>query len=184
MAAYQGCKNPFRIAAAVSASIFNLKFLPCAGVNLFYSIGFLLRMQAGICLFRNCRGEATFLGMAPFMYFLTIRLILGIAVYGLTLYYARKLVAPDRLLYIKRLQLSNWEFGFVLLGVAGLVNNIVGGIVINFVSINFPSSILHFDQTQLLIGFWITWLIAFIILIGAMFCMNELLYRREDKLSS
>jgi hypothetical protein len=42
---------------------FNLKQLPftgncqCAGDNLFYSIGFLMRMQAGKWLFRNCRGE-------------------------------------------------------------------------------------------------------------------------------
>jgi hypothetical protein len=120
------------------------------------------------------------LGMAPFLYFSTITLILGIAVYGLTLYYASKLVASDRLLYIQRLQLSNWEFGFLLLGIAGLVNNIVRGIVINFVSIYFPGLISLFDLAQ---GFWITWLIAFIILIGTLFCMNELIYRREDKLS-
>jgi hypothetical protein len=127
---------------------------------------------------------SVFLGMAPFMYFLTIRLILGIAVYGLTLYYIRRLEVPDRLPNIQGLKLRNWEFGFILLGIAGLVNNIVRGIVFNFVSINFPSLITSFDQSQLFIGFWITWLIAFIILIGAMFCMNELLYRREDKLSS
>jgi hypothetical protein len=35
-----------------------LRAIACLpGINLFYSIGFLLRMQAGIWLFRNCRGE-------------------------------------------------------------------------------------------------------------------------------
>lgn len=126
---------------------------------------------------------SVFLGMAPILNFLTIRLILGIAVYGLTLYYVRKLVVPDRLPYIQGLRLSDWEFGFILLGIAGLMNNIVRGIVFNFVSINFPSLITSFDQAQLIKGFWITWLIAFLILIGTLFCMNELLYRREDKLS-
>jgi hypothetical protein len=125
---------------------------------------------------------SVFLGMAPFLYYSMISLILGIAVYGLTLYYARKLVAQGKLPFIKGLELSNWEFGFVLLGMAGLVNRMVNGIVVNFVTIYIPSLTDQLDLTQLSKGFWISWLIGFIILIVTLFCMNELLYRRENKL--
>ena len=126
---------------------------------------------------------SVFLGMAPYQYFSTIILIQGIAVYGLSLYYVRKLVTQGRLPFIQGLQLSSWEFRFVLLGIAGQVNNMVSGIVVNFVSIYFPSLTAQLDLTQLFKGFWISWLIAFIILILILFCMNELLYRREKKLS-
>jgi fumarate reductase subunit D len=92
-------------------------------------------------------------------------------------------VTQGRLPFIQGLQLSSWEFRFVLLGIAGQVNNMVSGIVVNFVSIYFPSLTAQLDLTQLFKGFWISWLIAFIILILILFCMNELLYRREKKLS-
>lgn len=127
---------------------------------------------------------SVFLGMAPFLYYSTITLILGIAVYGLALYHARKQVVQSKLPFIQGLKICNWEFGFVLLGIAGLVNHMVGGIVVNFVSIYFPGLTTQLDLTQLFKGFWISWLIAFIILIVTLFCMNELLYRRENKLFS
>jgi len=125
---------------------------------------------------------SVFLGMAPFLFYSTISLIQGIAVYGLTLYYARKLVVQGKLPFIRGLKLSNWEFGFVLLGLAGLVNRMVNGIVVNFVSIYFPSLTNQLNLNQLFIGFWISWLIAYIILIIILFWMNELLYRRENEL--
>ncbi len=125
---------------------------------------------------------SVFLGMAPFLYYSAITLILGIAVYGLALYYARKLVAQGNLPFIQGLELDNWEFWFVLLGIAGLVNRMVNGIVANFVNIRIPGLTDQLDLTQLSKGFWISWLIAFIVLIVTLFSMNELLYRRENKL--
>ncbi len=127
---------------------------------------------------------SVFLGKAPYLYYSTITLVLGIAVYGLALYYARKLVAQSKLPFIQGLQISKWEFGFVLLGIAGLVNHMVGGIIVNFVTIYFPSLTAQLDLTQLFKGFWISWLIGFIILIVTLFFMSELLNRRENKLFS
>lgn len=127
---------------------------------------------------------SVFLGMAPYLYYSTIALVLGIAVYGLALYYARKLVVQSKLPFIQGFQISNWEFGFVLLGIVGLVNHMVGGIIVNFVTIYFPSLTAQLDQTQLSIGFWISWLIGMIILIVTLFFMSGLLNRREKKLFS
>jgi hypothetical protein len=127
---------------------------------------------------------SVFLGMAPYLYYSTIILVLGIAVYSLALYRTRKLVAQSKLPFIQGLQISNWEFGFVLLGIAGLVNHMVGGIIVNFVTIYFPGLTAQLDLTQLFKGFWISWLIGFIILIVTLFCMSELLNRRENKLFS
>ena len=125
---------------------------------------------------------SVFLGMAPFLFYSTITLVLGIVVYGLTLYYARKLLAQGKLPFVRGLVLGNWEFGFVLLGIAGLVNRMVNGIVANFVNIRIPGLTDQLDLAQLSKGFWISWLIAFIILTVTLFCMNELLFRRENKL--
>jgi hypothetical protein len=127
---------------------------------------------------------SVFLGMAPYLYYTTITLVLGIAVYSLAFYHSRKLVAQSKLPFIQGLQISNWEFGFVLLGIAGLVNHMVSRIVVNFVSIYIPSLTAQLDITQLFKGFWISWLIGFIILIVTLFCMSELLNRRENKLFS
>jgi hypothetical protein len=124
------------------------------------------------------------LGMAPYLYYSTITLVLGIAVYGLALFHARKLVAQNKLPFIQGLQISNWEFGFVLLGIAGLVNHMVGGIIVNFVTIYFPSLTAQLNQAQLSKGFWISWLIGFIILIVTLFFMSELLNRRANKFFS
>jgi hypothetical protein len=125
-----------------------------------------------------------FLGMAPYMYYSMISLILGITVYGLAFYHVRNQLTQSKLSFIQGLHISNWEISFIILGIAGLVNRMVGGIVVNFVSIYFPSLTAQLDQTQLSKGFWISWLIGFIILIVTLFFMNRLLNRNENKLFS
>ena len=122
-----------------------------------------------------------FLGVAPYVYFLTITLVLGIAVYSLAFYQARKLVAESKMPFIQGLQISNWEFGFILLGIAGLVNHMVSGIVLNFVSIYIPSLTTQLNLPQVFRGYWISWLVGFILLIVTLFCMRELLNRTENK---
>ena len=124
-----------------------------------------------------------FLGMAPYIYYTTIALVLGIVVYGLAFYLARMLVSQNKLHFIQGFKISNWEFGFIILGIAGLVNRVVGGIVVNFVTIYIPSLTAQLDQAKLSLGFWISWLIGIILLIVTIFFMNELLNRRENKVS-
>lgn len=123
-----------------------------------------------------------FLGVAPGWYFTLVALLLGASVYGLTIFSIHKFLYPGKLPFLQGVKITNWEFGFVLLGIAGLVNQMVRGIVINFVFIYFPSLIDQFDITQHFIGFWITWGIALILLAVTYFLMTEMLYRRENKL--
>ena len=125
-----------------------------------------------------------FLGVAPYIYYSTIALVLGIVVYGLAFYQARMLVSQNKLQFIQGLKISNWEFGFIILGIAGLVNRVVGGIVVNFVTIYIPSLTTQLDQTQLSRGFWISWLIGFVVLILTLFLLSELPNRSKNKLSS
>jgi hypothetical protein len=127
---------------------------------------------------------SVFLGIAPYLYYSTITLILGIAVYSLAFYHERNLLTQSKLSFIQGLDIRNWEFGFIILGIAGLVNHMVRGIVVNFVSIYFPSLTAQLDLAQLSKGFWISWLIGFIILIVTLFFMNKLLNRSENKLFS
>ncbi len=125
-----------------------------------------------------------FLGVAPYIYYSTIALVLGIVVYGLAFYQARMLVSQNKLHFIQGFKISNWEFGFIILGIAGLVNRVVGGIVVNFVTIYIPSLTAQLDQTQLSRGFWISWLIGFVVLILTLFLLSELPNRSKNKLSS
>jgi hypothetical protein len=118
------------------------------------------------------------LGMGPSMAYSTISLILGIAVYGLPYSCARRLIAQGEIPLIRALQLENWELGLVLLGVISLINRMVRGIVEGFVSINLNdlASRLNLSPQK---GFWISWLIALLILLVTLFAINERLSKNE-----
>jgi hypothetical protein len=118
------------------------------------------------------------LGMGPFLAYSTIILILGIAVYGLSYSYARRLIAQGEFPLFRALQLENWELGLALLGVISLLNRMVRGIVEGFVSINLNdlASRLNLSPQK---GFWISWLIALLILLATLFAINERLSRSE-----
>ena len=123
-----------------------------------------------------------FLGVGNFMLYSTITLILGMIVYGLAVYYARPLLALGKLPLIQGLKLEFWESGFVLLGIGGLINQMVRGIVVRFVSISLPSLTDTQDLAQGYKGFWVTWLIAFLILLVTLFVMDKLITRGENEL--
>jgi len=124
---------------------------------------------------------SVFLGVGPFLLYSTITLILGVIIYALAVYYTRKMVAQGKIPILQELQLDNWELGFVLLGIAGLINHMVSGLVVTFVNINVPIMTARQDLAQLSKGFWISWLIAFLILLVLLFIMNDQVYRRKNK---
>lgn len=130
----------------------------------------------------NSNPITVFLGVGPFLLYSTLMLILGIIVYGLGIIYGRQLLAQGKLPLIQGLKLNNWESGFVLLGMAGLINQMVRGIVVRFVSISLPSLTETQDLAQGFKGFWVTWLIAFLILLVTLFVMDKLITRGENEL--
>lgn len=127
---------------------------------------------------------SVFLGVGVYLHYSIINLILGITLYSLAIYHGRKMIAKGKLPLIQGLQLGNWELGFVLFGIAGLINQMVSGILFRFVQINLPFLTESQDLEQGLKGFWISWLIGIIILLVTLFIMNELINRREIELLS
>ena len=134
-------------------------------------------------LFWNSATVTVFLGMGSFMASSGITTALGIVVYGLALYSLRSIFVGNKIPIIQEYRVEKWEQGFVLLGIAGLVNRMVSGLVTGFVSMYLPLLTDDKDLAQLLAGFWITWLLAFLILLVTMWIMNERLSRRENELS-
>ncbi|MEJ2263837.1 MAG: hypothetical protein P8X95_10355 [Anaerolineales bacterium] len=130
---------------------------------------------------RNSGMITVFLGVGPFLLFSTITLILGIFVYGLALYDGRTIIAEGAIPLIQGLKFSRWESGFVLLGIAGLINQMVSGLVVRFVSIYLPNLTAQQGLAQLSMGFWISWLVALIILLVTLFVMRERIHRTVDE---
>lgn len=134
--------------------------------------------------FRISADVTVFLGMGSFMVYSGITLVLGIVVYSLALYYLRMIVVRGKIPIVQELQIVKWELGFVLLGIAGLINHMVSSLVISFVSISLPNLTDDKDIAQLLSGFWISWLLAFLVLLVTLWIMNDRLSKREDDLPS
>ena len=114
-----------------------------------------------------------FLGVGPFLLYSTITLILGILVYGLALYDGRMMIADGNKPFLPQLQLESWELGFVLLGIVGLINHMVSGVVVSFVNMYLPSLAAQQGLAQLSTGFWISWLMAIVVLLVTLFIMRE-----------
>ncbi len=121
------------------------------------------------------------LGTGPYLFYATLTLLLGIAVYILALSNTRRILSQGKSLLVQAVQLRNWELGFVSLGIVGLINRMVRGVVVGFVSIYLPSLTTQLDSGQLSKGFWISWLVAFLILLVTLFVMNERIYKRENE---
>lgn len=134
--------------------------------------------------FRISADVTVFLGMGSFMVYSGITSVLGIIVYCLALYYLRKMIVEGMIPIVQELQIVKWELGFVLLGIAGLINHMVSSLVISFVTIYLPNLTDDKDIAQLLSGFWISWLLAFLVLFVTLWIMNNRLSKREDDLLS
>jgi len=125
-----------------------------------------------------------FLGTGSFMAYSAIRLALGMIIYGLALYSLRLMIDQGKVRIAQYWQVEDWELGFLLLGIAGLVNHMVSGLVIGLVSIYLPSLIEGVEVAQMSRGFWISWLLGFLILLVVLFIMNVRLSKREEALLS
>lgn len=132
--------------------------------------------------FWNTIPITVFLGMGQFMAYSAMRLAFGLAVYGLALYFLRSIIKTVRDIIAQFWQVEDWEVGCALLGIAGLVNYMVSGLVIGFVSLYLPSLTDTWTITQLSRGFWISWLIGSLVLLVLLFFMNERLSKREQAL--
>jgi len=131
-------------------------------------------------LFWSSATITVFLGMGPFMASSGITTAMGIVVYSLALYSLRPIFAGNKIPIMEAYRAEKWELGFVLLGVAGLANRMVSGLVTGFVSIYLPRLTENLDLAQLLSGFWITWLLAFLLLLVTLWIMKGRLSRRDD----
>jgi heme/copper-type cytochrome/quinol oxidase subunit 2 len=100
-------------------------------------------------------------------------LILGIFVYGLALYDGRMMIAGGNMPFLSQLQLESWDLGFVLLGIVGLINHMVDGVVVSFVNIYLPKLTAQRGLAQVSTGFWISWIIAILVLLVTLFIMRE-----------
>jgi len=165
-----------------------LLWLALGGLILAPMIDFLRYLSAVLSLimplFWNQASISVILGMGSFMIYSGITLGLGVVVYGVTLYYLPKTIVPGKLLIAQEWQLEGRERGFILLGIAGLVNQMVSGLVTGFVSIYLPSLAQEQDWTQLSSGFWISWVLSFLVLLVTMLVMNGRLLKREVDLLS
>ena len=123
-----------------------------------------------------------FLGMGPFMAYSAIQLALGITVYGFALYYLRTMILQVKITIPQTIKIENRELGFILLGIAGLANHMVSGLVIGVVSIYLPSLVEGVEMLHLSKGFWISWLLGLLVLLVTLWIMNERLARRQEAL--
>jgi hypothetical protein len=107
----------------------------------------------------------------------SITLVIGVILYGIAIFYGRKIILSGKIPVINSFQLSSFEMGVILLGIAGIINYQVNRIVVNFAYLN----VLISAGGNL--GFLLNLLAGILILLVAFLIMNELLNRRENILS-
>jgi len=67
----------------------------------------------------------------------TTSIILNLMIYAFAIYYGQRIIAKHNLPFMNELNLTSLERGFIVLGLAGLFNHAVRGIVINFILLAF-----------------------------------------------
>ena len=111
-----------------------------------------------------------FLGTTSWQLYSAIVIAMGIIIYSFAIYYGQKLIAKHGLPVMKELTLSSLEQGFIVLGLAGLFNHMIRGIVINFIWMRFPVS--TSVSSQSFISSFVGWIIAFLVLAIVIIFMN------------
>ena len=81
-----------------------------------------------------------FLGTTSWLFYTILFTVIGVITYSLGIYYGRKIIDERRLPVIKDLALSSLEQDFMVLGLAGLLQTMVTGIILRFFSIRIPVS--------------------------------------------
>jgi hypothetical protein len=129
---------------------------------------------------RNLNPVMVFLGVGPYLFFTSINLILGVLVYVLGLYFARKIVADHKIPLAQGMRLDKWENVIIILGFVGLINRAIVGIIVKFVSIYLPGLTASLNIAQGLMGFWASWILALVILLGTLFIFNTHITLKRD----
>jgi hypothetical protein len=86
----------------------------------------------------NTTAISVFLGVGLFLHYSFVKVILGITFYALAIYYGRRMLAEGKLPLAQGVEFTKWEPVFILLGFAGLVIQMVRGLLFRFVYIDLP----------------------------------------------
>ncbi len=84
---------------------------------------------------------------------------------------------------LQKLQITDMEYILIMMAIAGLVNRIVKGLVLGFVQITTPFQFSQQIQGNTQIGFWISWVVAFLILLAVLSSMKARLMGRNTELA-
>jgi hypothetical protein len=111
-----------------------------------------------------------FLGTTSWQVYVAIVIAMGIIIYSFAVYYGQQLILKQGLPVIKELTLSSLEQGFIVLGLAGLFNHMIRGIVLNFIWLRIPMSTSISSEGY--IGSFVGWIIALLVLAIVIIFMN------------
>jgi len=110
----------------------------------------------------------TMWGSVPWPVFTGTQFLLTLSVYGFVIFHVHKLADEISFPYL-----------FVILGIAGLANQLVDAIVSRFVWLHVP--VITRPISQGLVGITISWLLALILLTVIYLVINDRLSSREDE---
>lgn len=111
-----------------------------------------------------------FLGTAPWLLYAILSLALTVVVYAVAIYYGRRLFAEHGQPMIQKLSLNDMEQGFIVFGIAGLLNAMINGIVMNFLWLR-NTGVTRIDYLGTP-GVILGWVLAFLLLALAILYMN------------
>jgi len=121
----------------------------------------------------------TMWGSAPWPVFTGTQFLLTLSVYGFVIFHVHKLADEISFPYLGEIRMTNIARMFVILGIAGLANQLVDAIVSRFVWLHVP--VITRPISQGLVGITISWLLALILLTVIYLVINDRLSSREDE---
>lgn len=111
-----------------------------------------------------------FLGTASWLLYAILSLALTVVVYAVAIYYGRRLFAEHGQPMIQKLSLNDMEQSFIVFGIAGLLNAMINGIVMNFLWLR-NTGVTRIDYLGTP-GVILGWVLAFLLLALAILYMN------------
>lgn len=118
-----------------------------------------------------------FLGTTSWFLYSALSLVVAVAIYAIAIIYGSRFLTEHGQPVIKQLSLNSIEQAFIVLGLAGLMNSMIRGIVTNFLWILNTESVRTVST-----GHWgaiMVWVLGFLILILAILLMNKRLDKEE-----
>lgn len=121
----------------------------------------------------------TFWGSAPWPVFTVMQFLLILVVYAFVLFHVRGLGEEISLPYLGKIRMTGGYRIFILLGITGLANHLVGTIVTPIVWAHFP--IIPGLISQGLVGVAVSWVLGLLLLTLIYLVINEILTSREGE---